>query len=420
MELDQSICRYTIGWICALAIEYVAARQSLDIEHDRSGIVAQPGDSNSYTFGSIASHNVVIAVMPSGKYGLTSAAIVARDIFRSVLHLRIGLMVGIGGGAPTATHEIRLGDVVVSAPGSGRGGVYQYNFGKAVQGRGFQSSGSLREPPTFVLATIAEPAARLEEDDVDLNADVDVDVLLSRRPNLRQNYAQPDKRSDVLYHETYVHPNPDADCSETCFAHENAIVPRNSRRSGHLNPVVHYGSIASANQVMKDSTIRTRIADETGILCFEMEAAGLMDQIPSLVIRGICDYADSHKNKRWQGYAAMTAAAYARRLLLGLSSVAPEQELVPFDLPGLDVSQRRGSVQQPRRRVIIPVTQNPHFTGRDGILETISTMLSVCDEVQTRVALIGMGGVGKTEIARAFINSPMAIITFSSVLWDFA
>lgn len=40
-----------------------------------------------------------------------------------------------------------------------------------------------------------------------------------------------------------------------------------------------------------------------------------MDELPSLVIRGICDYCDSHKNKRWQGYAALTAAAYAKALL---------------------------------------------------------------------------------------------------------
>jgi nucleoside phosphorylase len=47
-----------------------------------------------------------------------------------------------------------------------------------------------------------------------------------------------------------------------------------------------------------------------------MEAAGLMDNFPCLVIRGICDYADSHKNKRWQAYAALAAAACAKELLL--------------------------------------------------------------------------------------------------------
>ena len=40
-----------------------------------------------------------------------------------------------------------------------------------------------------------------------------------------------------------------------------------------------------------------------------------MNHFPCLVIRGICDYSDSHKNKEWQGYAAMAAAAYAKDLL---------------------------------------------------------------------------------------------------------
>jgi nucleoside phosphorylase len=70
--------------------------------------------------------------------------------------------------------------------------------------------------------------------------------------------------------------------------------PRDSEES-----VIHYGTIASGNQVMKDGLERDRLSSELGgVLCFEMEAAGLMNNLPSLVIRGICDYADSHKNKK--------------------------------------------------------------------------------------------------------------------------
>lgn len=70
---------------------------------------------------------------------------------------------------------------------------------------------------------------------------------------------------------------------------------------------------------MKDALLRDKFAKEKGVLCFEMEAAGLMDHFPCLVIRGICDYSDTHKNKEWQGYAAMTAAAYAKDLLNGIA-----------------------------------------------------------------------------------------------------
>ena len=83
-------------------------------------------------------------------------------------------------------------------------------------------------------------------------------------------------------------------------------------------------SIASGNQVIKDAAVRDRLSAELGgVLCFEMEAAGLMNSFPCLVVRGICDYADSHKNKRWQPYAAGTAAAYAKEVL----SVIPPAEV---------------------------------------------------------------------------------------------
>ena len=51
-----------------------------------------------------------------------------------------------------------------------------------------------------------------------------------------------------------------------------------------------------------------------------MEAAGLMSNFPCLVIRGICDYADSEKNDVWHKYASATAAAFTKELLLHVSS----------------------------------------------------------------------------------------------------
>jgi hypothetical protein len=90
------------------------------------------------------------------------------------------------------------------------------------------------------------------------------------------------------------------------------------------DPFIHYGLIASGDQIMRHGATRERLRKELDVLCFEMEAAGLMDDFPCLVVRGICDYADSHKNKRWQGYAAATAAAYAKELL----SVIPGNLLV--------------------------------------------------------------------------------------------
>lgn len=115
---------YTVGWICAIATESVVARAFLDEEHDGPSHIAQH-DNNSYVLGKIGSHNIVIAVLPDGEYGTTSAAVVAQGLIHSFPNVRIGLMVGLGGGAPSSKHDIRLGDVVVSSPNGGKGGVFR-------------------------------------------------------------------------------------------------------------------------------------------------------------------------------------------------------------------------------------------------------------------------------------------------------
>jgi nucleoside phosphorylase len=106
VNLQNTSDEYTVGYICAICTEYIAAQAALDEEHKRPSHVA-PGDQNDYTFGRIGAHNVVIAVLPDGEYGVESAAIVARDMMHSFVNIKVGLMVGIGGGAPSKKHDIR-------------------------------------------------------------------------------------------------------------------------------------------------------------------------------------------------------------------------------------------------------------------------------------------------------------------------
>lgn len=100
---------------------------------------------------------------------------------------------------------------------------------------------------------------------------------------------------------------------DTCSERRGSRITRSSDNRTHPN--IHYGLIASGNKVMRDAEIRDTIGQKYNVLCFEMEAAGVMNHTPCLVIRGICDYADSHKNDLWQEYAAATAASYAKLLL---------------------------------------------------------------------------------------------------------
>ncbi|KAL6871677.1 hypothetical protein HDV57DRAFT_275906 [Trichoderma longibrachiatum] len=318
---------YAVGWICAIGTEYVAAQSLLDEKHGTPSSVAR-NDNNDYTLGRIGEHNVVIAVLPDGEYGIASAASVARDMLHSFPNVRIGLMVGIGGGAPSPDNDIRLGDVVVSAPRDGIGGVFQYDFGDTIQNQVFKTTGFLNQPPTVLRAAMAGLKAEHESEGHQFEATIR--KALDKKPRLRKKYSRPAQSSDRLYESDIVHPIDSEDsCSIVCGDDPMWLVSRRNREEDEDNPAIHYGLIASANQLMKDAVMRDTLAAEKGVLCFEMEAAGLMNQFPCLVIRGICDYADSHKNKEWQGYAAMTAAAYAKDLLYRIppNKVEAEQRI---------------------------------------------------------------------------------------------
>jgi nucleoside phosphorylase len=297
---------YTVGWICALPIEMAAAQGMLDERH--STLPSRPRDNNNYTFGRVGDHNVVIACLPSGVTGTISAARVATQMLFIFTGLRFGLMVGIGGGVPSEEHDIRLGDVVVSKPTGTFGGVIQYDFGKTVQEGKFTRSGSLNKPPDVLLTALANLEAKhmMEGHEVAKY----LSEMMGKYPRMTPQFTCPGIQYDSLYQAEYDHPRGYTTCSQ-CDA--GKLIDRETRLSE--GPVIHYGLIASGDQVMRHGATRDRLRQELDILCFEMEAAGLMDSFPCVAIRGICDYADSHKNKQWQAYAAASAAAYAKEVL---------------------------------------------------------------------------------------------------------
>lgn len=135
-----------------------------------------------------------------------------------------------------------------------------------------------------------------------------VAIKSSKLPALR-DYRFPGRDQDLLFRLDYHHAS-----GEDCLACDPMQVEKRLDRESD-NPVVHYGLIASGNAVLRSAQRRNELRDEWGILCFEMEAAGLMDDFPCVVIRGICDYSDDHKHKLWQPYSAVVAAAYAKDIL---------------------------------------------------------------------------------------------------------
>ncbi|KAI9154703.1 Ankyrin repeat domain-containing protein [Paramyrothecium foliicola] len=289
---------YTVAWIAALPIELAAAQAMLDDIHDDLPLPLY--DSNSYTFGNIGEHNVVIACLPSGLYGTNSAAVVGSHLQRSFPSIQIGLLVGIGGGVPDRA-DVRLGDVVVSHE------VLQYDFGKTVQsGRFLRTSNSVR-PPQILMTTISKLRARHESEHTRIPSFIA--EMVARNPFL-EHYTYPDSLQDCLFDAEYEHDSLKPDCKDCDKSHLKIRSPRKD-----TNPKVHYGVVASGNQVLKHGLTREFWSEQENVLCFEMEAAGVMDHFPCLTIRGICDYADSHKSKGWQPYAAAVAAAYGKEFL---------------------------------------------------------------------------------------------------------
>ncbi|KAF3940329.1 hypothetical protein ABW19_dt0201355 [Dactylella cylindrospora] len=284
----RSVHDYSVAWICALPKEQVAAVAMLDEEH-KNLPPKSTSDHNTYKLGSIGEHNIVIACLPKGTVGTNQAAIAATHIAHTFPSIKIGLMVGIGGGIPP---KVRLGDVVVSTPVGAHPGVVQWDFGKAEANGKFERTGALNPPPRALLTAIAV----LETDHALSGSKIPqyLSEVEEKRPRLKPAYTRA----------------------------ESLLDPQATSGDIRTEPEIHYGLIASGNQVIKDSEVRDRLNEQLGgnVLCVEMEAAGLAD-FPCLVIRGICDYADENKNDGWQNYAAMVAAAYAKELL---ETVPPE------------------------------------------------------------------------------------------------
>ncbi|KAK1241331.1 hypothetical protein MKX08_001305 [Trichoderma sp. CBMAI-0020] len=337
---------YTVGWICAISTECVAAQAFLDEEHEGPEDVSR-NDDNDYTLGRVGKHNVVIVVLPMGEYGIAAAASVAKDLSHSFPNVRIGLMVGIGGGAPSQMHDIRLGDIVVSTPSNGNSGVLQYDFGKTMQGGAFHTTGYLNQPPTFLRTAIN--GLKTQYESKGHRFEEIINDVLEEKPRLWDKYKRPHLNTDRLYQSHVIHPSDnEASCAACCGSDPTKLVFRCERPKSEDNSMIHYGLIASANQVMKDASTRDRLIAEKDVLCFEMEAAGLMNHFPCVVIRGICDYSDSHKNKEWQGYAAMVAAAYAKDLLYRIapSKVSAEKKISEM-ISGLhEVAQEHKNVAE--------------------------------------------------------------------------
>lgn len=322
---------FTVAILCALPFEADAVEALFDEDFDRLSRFygRQPGDINTYFNGRIGHHNVVLCSMP--EMGKQSAASVASALRISYIGIQLALVVGICGGAPMPSpgNQIYLGDVVISDS------VIAYDFGRQYPG-GFQRK-------TGVKDTLGRPKQEIRSLLNGLKASRSQsefrEKMLSNLHALQQSEDRWEHPpcTDILFDASCLHKHhargsafsqcgcstgdsPDDICDEAletdCFhlmCDQSRIIRHGRATKDELT--VHIGTIASADTVMKSAEHRDAIIRDQKVLGFEMEAAGVWDNISCLIIKGVCDYADSHKNKTWQHYAAATGASAAKVFL---------------------------------------------------------------------------------------------------------
>ncbi|KAL4805677.1 hypothetical protein BDV18DRAFT_12049 [Aspergillus unguis] len=309
--LDPNL--YTVAWIAPLEIEVQAAKHMLDKVHT-GGFPVGPGDDYLFHAGEIHGHNIVIATFAAGqRYGTSSATSLAIHIKKFFPNLWFGLLVGVAAGLPnlscSPTRDIRLGDVIIaySPPGGDHPAIIPYGLGKQKGGSGFEllcNGHSLRQTERIVGSAIGKIKADRREAHVISGYYRDI-------PETAMKFPDPGQENDFLY-----------------ISGNNLPAPR-QRRPDAERVRVWYGSIGSGDQLLKSSRDRDELRDRYNVIGLEMEAAGIMNEIPVGNIRGVCDYGDERKNKDWQPYAAAMAAAFAKGVLAEIipKSAAPSADV---------------------------------------------------------------------------------------------
>ncbi|KAK6334549.1 hypothetical protein TWF730_003763 [Orbilia blumenaviensis] len=420
---------FDIAILCALPVEAKAVAALIEDKHF--------SNSNGYTIGRIHSYKVVLAHM--GGMGKVEAAETAAKLQSDFIGIKVALLVGICGGVPVKKdgmlrlgREMVLGDVVISAE------IVRYDFGKRYP-NAFELKcrieGSNEEDLQSNINVLQSDEKGLQSDEDGLQSKDTLKSLLSElevleniekfegkmheilkdlQEKLHSSFRYPKGGGDILFKSSYGHkhdpglcpkcnpsdlmfivPKPRLDpiCEESLLAcqvlgcgGDTEIIPRNRLKTGIPQPIVHVGRVGSGDTVIKSGKDRDEIANPWGIIAFEMEAAGIWNILPCsrVIIKGVCDYADSHKSKDFQGYAAATAAA-------AMSAFLAEWALI--DGPGLAPLIDHHPVWS------VPYSRNTNFIGRELLIQKIEKVIIGNSRGLSTIAMFGIRGIGKTEIA---------------------
>ncbi|RSL85524.1 hypothetical protein CEP51_003294 [Fusarium floridanum] len=364
---------YTIIIFSPLVIEQKAACLMLDEIHD--GIPERSaGQTVLYTLGKIGSHNVAIAGYPAGEVGIGVSGSMVSEALRDFPNLEAGILVGIAAGIPSPKRDIRLGDVAVAIPNSDNPGVIGYD-----------------------LAKVEEDGVRLKQWQNSTHA-----LLRSAIASIQVHESRPEssftRHLDILWRA--------AEFKRPGHVLANSELLTSNARDG---PIAHYGTILSGNGVIKSKKKRDELRDKYDGIAIEMEAAGMTTRLPVAVVRGISDFADSHKNDEWHRYAAATAAAYAKEMLIRLG---PRKRTESASQSAISSDTDTGL------RLSLP--EKCSFVGREAELSKLEEWVGFCPEKMSQksvVTLWGIAGVGKSQLVSEFVKQQREKYPGYDIFW---
>ncbi|KAJ6021521.1 hypothetical protein N7540_007025 [Penicillium herquei] len=320
---------FEIAIICALPREANAVLCVMDeVWHDSHQYYGKiAGDDNSYEFGRIGLYYVVIVTLPKVESVESSSA--SQSLKISFGSIKLALIVGICGAVPFQEDEseIVLGDVIIAES------IVDLDVGRQYS-HGFKRMDELCRPSTEILGLLQRWKIPFILDTLRHGSTRHLECLLQR---LSIDY--PGADHDILFHPDYIHKHHGtctecletdgiacqsalaASCSNTLCDKSQEVARRRLEKATRSDTkshdlAIHIGSIGTWRRFMKSTAWqRDQHAQSEGIIGFEMEGVGVWNKFNCIVIKGVCDYADSHKHEAWQGYAAAAAAAVAKEVL---------------------------------------------------------------------------------------------------------
>lgn len=377
----------------------------LDYNWSRDGLRFERAkdDQNNYILGFTGGHNIVLAYC--SEMGSISSSVLASGLRSSFPTIKLVLVVGICGAVPfNSGQEVVLGDCNISSE------LVKFDFGRRGPA-GFQTKSTL---PRISSSELEGLKKKLQASKNQLQEQI-VRHLQDLQEHEPMRSTHPGHGKDRLFESSYIHTHHDSIkacrycnqklgiCNRSCdeIGCDDSQLIRRDRSEINTQSKLHFGIVGSSDSVIKHGIERDELAEEYGFTAFEMEAFGFCRTFPTLVIKGVSDYADSHKNDEWHSYAAAVAVA-SLKPALGIMDLSEEEDktestcnhgainFLRIISAGLTIVDMYSATSYRG----LPFSRDPDFVQRDELIASIDEKFQKRqDEIQLRIAMDGIGGV---------------------------